>query len=110
MEKEVISMLGKLMEEMTEMRTEFSDLRTEIRTEISDLRTEMKTEISSLRTEMNDRFDKVDEQFIGVGQQFEHMTGTFNEKNIQLQRELNHVKFRVNSLEKALSDHLNPIQ
>lgn len=66
MDKQLIEMMGKMMEQMNGVQSDVQSLKTEMKdmkSDIQGLKTEMKgvkADIQGIKTEMHERFDAVD--------------------------------------------------
>jgi predicted nucleic acid-binding Zn-ribbon protein len=108
MDKQLIVMMGKMMEQMNGVQSDVQSLKTELKdmkTDIQGLKTEMKdmkTDIQGLKTEMHERFDAVDTNLNGVGHQFEELSKNTVQLREDMKKELKYITYKIHALDREV--------
>jgi len=88
MDKQLIEMMGKMMEQMNDVQSELKDMKTD----------------------MNARFNAMEEKLNGVGQHIvEHSTNTVQLRE-NMQKELRYVTHKIHALDRELFMRTEPLQ
>ena len=94
MDKQLIEMMGKMMEQMNVVQTDMKNMEsgiTGMQTDMKDMKTDikgMKVEIADMKTDMNTRFDAVDDKLNGVGEHFVEASKNTIQLREDMQKEL----------------------
>ena len=84
MDKQLLEMMGNLMEQMTEMKSELT------------------SEIRELKSEMNTRFDAVDAKLTGVGEHFEELSKNTIQVQDEVKKELKYITHKLHALDRKV--------
>jgi len=112
LEKEMITMMGKMMEQMNEVQTDVKEIKTEMN--VMNVRMDsMESKFDARFNEVDARFDKVDTEivelknevrtgFYGVGKHFEVLAENIIEVEKESKSDVNHLRHKISQMEKDI--------